>query len=64
MTNFIGKKWSPTITGGQSANVFWVADIEITSMPVMIGESNLNQYAIFQNGNTILYMNVDYLIWN
>jgi len=64
MTNFIGKKWSPTITGGQSANVFWVADIEITSMPVMIGESNLNQYAIFQNGNTILFMNVDYLIWN
>jgi hypothetical protein len=64
MGNFVGKKWSPTITGGGTDKVFWVVEMEITSMPIMLTGTDFSEYAIFQNGDTILHQNVDYLLWN
>ena len=64
MGNFVGKKWAPTITGGGTEKVFWVSEIEITSMPNIITGIDFSEYAIFQNGDTILHQNANYLLWN
>ena len=58
--------WKPTITGGASERVNWVAKVHILQQPLgdTTGEFTPNVRAIYQNAKNILLQNLDNLIWN
>tara|TARA_Y100001973_G_C5208162_1_gene343208 strand:- start:2693 stop:6100 length:3408 start_codon:yes stop_codon:yes gene_type:complete len=63
ITNFDGHNWSPTITGGADENIFWVAEVKITSTPINIPTLS-TRAAIYQNADDILTQDLNYLLWN
>jgi hypothetical protein len=58
--------WTPTIVGGASERVHWVAKVELIRQPLGDPDGTLTPTvrAIYQNADNIMLQNLDYLLWN
>tara|TARA_R110002020_G_scaffold208111_2_gene413750 strand:+ start:142 stop:3468 length:3327 start_codon:yes stop_codon:yes gene_type:complete len=58
--------WTPTIVGGASERVNWVAKVTVIRQPLGDPDATLipNVRAIYQNAENILFQDLDNLIWN
>ena len=58
--------WTPTIVGGASERVHWVAKVSIIQQPLGDPDATIvpTVSAIYQNAENILFQDLDNLIWN
>ena len=67
LNNFVGESWKPTVTGGSNELVFWVAEFNITSSPMIFPGTGTDEFALYQDTSdptNITFQNASYLIWN
>jgi hypothetical protein len=67
LNNFVGESWKPTVTGGSNELVFWVAEFNITSSPMIFPGTGTDEFALYQDTldpTNITFQNASYLIWN
>ncbi len=65
LTNYNSRgAWNPTIVGGANETVYWTAKIEV--MQQRLGDENMPPafFALYQNGEGILFQNFNNLQWN
>ena len=58
--------WTPTIVGGASETVHWVAKVSLIRQPLGDPDATIvpTVKAIYQNAENIMLQNLDYLLWN
>ena len=58
--------WTPTIVGGASERVHWVAKVSLIRQPLGDPDGTLTPTvrAIYQNADNIMLQNLDNLLWN
>ena len=58
--------WTPTIVGGASERVHWVAKVSLIRQPLGDPDGTLTPTvrAIYQTADNIMLQNLDYLLWN
>jgi len=63
-TTFNNDLWTPTIQVSGEQQIGWVAKVKILLQPIPQDSSQFRNLAIYQNGDGILFQDINRLEWN